>query len=179
VPSEFVVETRRDPESVFPQLRALVKRLDPNLPIGEVRSFDQVISRSISPQRINSIVLTTFGGFALLLASLGIYGVLSYFVRRRTAEIGLRMALGASERGILKITVAQGLLPVLLGIAVGTIIACWLSRYLKSLLFGVQPIDLLTYAAVSALLLVTAGLACFVPGRRAMRTDPAIALRLE
>jgi putative ABC transport system permease protein len=179
VPSEFVVETGGDPKRVFPELRALVKRLDPNLPIGEVRSFDQVISRSISSQRMNSIVLTTFGGFALLLASLGIYGVLSYFVRRRTAEIGLRIALGASEWGILKIIVAQGLLPVLLGIALGGTIACWLSRYLKSLLFGVQPIDLLTYAAVSALLLATAALACFVPGHRAMRTDPAIALRLE
>jgi putative ABC transport system permease protein len=179
VPSEFVIETRGDPKSVIAELRALIKQIDPNLPIGEVRSFDQVISRSISPQRMNSIVLTTFGGFALLLASLGIYGVLSYFVRRRTTEIGLRMALGASEWGILKITMVQGLLPVLLGIALGGTIACWLSRYLKSLLFGVQPIDLLTYAAVSALLLVTAALACFVPGYRAMRTDPAIALRLE
>jgi predicted lysophospholipase L1 biosynthesis ABC-type transport system permease subunit len=179
VPSEFVIETRGDPKSVFPELRALIKQIDPNLPIGEVGSFDQVISRSISPQRMNSLVLTIFGGFALLLASLGIYGVLSYFVRSRTTEIGLRMALGASEWGILKIIAAQGLLPVLLGIAFGGTIACWLSRYLKSLLFGVQPIDPLTYAAVSALLLVTATLACFVPGHRAMRTDPAVTLRLE
>jgi putative ABC transport system permease protein len=141
--------------------------------------LDEVISHSISPRRINSIVLTTFGGFALLLASFGIYGVLSYFVRRRTAEIGLRMALGASEWDILKMIVAQGLLPALLGITLGGAIACWLSRYLKSLLFGVQPIDMLTYAAVSGLLLVTAAFACFVPAHRAMRTDPAIALRLE
>jgi len=179
VPSEFVVETRGDPKTVFPDVRALIQRLDPNLPIGEVRSFDEVISHSISPQRINSIVLTTFGGFALLLASFGIYGVLSYLVRRRTAEIGLRMALGASEWDILKMIVAQGLLPALLGITLGGTIACWLSRYLKSLLFGVQPIDLLTYAAVSGMLLVTAAFACFVPGHRAMKTDPAIALRLE
>ena len=123
-------------------------------------------------------MLTTFGGFALLLASFGIYGVLSYFVRRRTAEIGLRMALGASEWDILKMILVQGLLPALMGITIGGVIACWLSRYLKSLLFGVQPIDLPTYAAVSVLLLLTAALACFVPGRRAMRTDPAIALRL-
>ena len=179
VPSEFVVETRGDPKTVFPDVRALIQRLDPNLPIGEVRSFDEVISHSISPRRINSIVLTTFGGFALLLASFGIYGVLSYFVRRRTAEIGLRMALGASEWDILKMIVAQGLLPTLLGITLGGAIACWLSRYLKSLLFGVQPIDMLTYAAVSGLLLVTAAFACFVPAHRAMRTDPTIALRLE
>jgi ABC-type antimicrobial peptide transport system permease subunit len=127
---------------------------------------------------MNSIVLTTFGGFALLLASLGIYGVLSYVVRRRTAELGLRMALGASEWGILRMIVAQGFLPALIGIIFGGAIACWLSRYLRSLLFGVRPIDLLTYAAVSALLLGTAALACFVHGRRAMKTDPALALRI-
>jgi putative ABC transport system permease protein len=128
---------------------------------------------------MNSVVLTSFSGFALLLASLGIYGVLSYSVSRRTSEIGLRMALGASESGILSMTVGQGLLPALLGIAIGGGLAYWLSRYLKSLLFGVQPFDLFTYAAVSVLLLVTAALACVLPGRRAMRTDPAIALRLE
>jgi putative ABC transport system permease protein len=130
-------------------------------------------------QRMNSVVLMTFSGFAVLLASLGIYGVLSYSVSRRTAEIGLRMALGASESGILSMTVGQGLVPALLGIGIGGVLAAWLSRYLKSLLFGVQRFDLFTYAAVSVLLLVTAVLACVVPGRRAIRTDPAIALRLE
>jgi predicted permease len=179
VPSEFVIETRGDPISIFPAVRALIRRLDANLPIGEVRSFDEVISHSISSRRINSIVLTTFGGFALLLASFGIYGVLSYSVRQRSSEFGLRMALGASEWDILKMVAAQGLLPALLGIIVGGAIACCLSRYLKSLLFHVQPIDLFTYATVSALLLLTAALACLVPGHRAMRTDPAIALRLE
>jgi putative ABC transport system permease protein len=128
---------------------------------------------------MNSVVLVTFSGFALLLASLGIYGVLSYSVSRRTSEIGLRMALGASESSILRITVGQGLLPAILGITIGGAIAALLSSYLKSLLFGIQPFDLSTYAAVSALLLVTAAIACFIPGRRAMKTDPAIALRLE
>jgi predicted permease len=179
VPSEFVIETRGDPKTVFPDVRDLIRRLDPNLPIEDVRSFDEVISHSISPQRVNSIVLTTFGGFALLLANFGIYGVLAYLVRRRTAEIGLRMALGASEWTILKMIVAQGLRPALLGISIGGAIACWLSRYLKSLLFGVQPIDLFTYAAVAGMLLLTAMFACLIPGYRAMRTDPAIALRLE
>jgi putative ABC transport system permease protein len=179
VPSEFVLETRGDPMAVVPAVRAVIKRLDPNLPLADIRTFDDVVSRSVSSQRMNSVVLVTFSGFALLLASLGIYGVLSYSVSRRTSEIGLRMALGASESSILRITVGQGLLPVLAGITIGGAIAAWLSRYLTSLLFGVQPFDLSTYAAVSALLLVTAALACFVPGRRAMRTDPAIALRLE
>jgi putative ABC transport system permease protein len=179
LPSEFALETRGDPMLVLPSVRALIKGLDPNLPLGEVRTFDDVVSRSVSPQRVNSIVLATFSGFALLLAMLGIYGVLSYSVSRRTSEIGLRMALGAGEWGILKIIIGQGLLPTLLGITIGVSVACWLSRYLKALLFGIQPIDLFTYAVVSALLLTTATIACFVPGHRAMRTDPAIALRLE
>ena len=179
VPSEFVLETRGNPMAVVPAVRAVIKRLDPNLPLADIRTFDDVVSRSVSSQRMNSFVLVTFSGFALLLASMGIYGVLSYSVSRRTSEIGLRMALGASESSILRITIGQGLLPVLVGITIGGALAAWLSRYLTSLLFDVQPFDLSTYAAVSALLLVTAALACFVPGRRAMRTDPAIALRLE
>jgi predicted permease len=179
VPSGFVIETRGNPMAVVPAVRGIINRLDPNLPLADIRTFDEVVSRSVSSQRMNSVVLVTFSGFALLLASLGIYGVLSYSVSRRTSEIGLRMALGANEWSILRITVGQGLLPVLLGITIGGAIAAWLSRYLKSLLFGVQPFDLSTYAAVSALLLLTAAIACFVPGRRAMRTDPAIALRLE
>jgi putative ABC transport system permease protein len=179
VPSEFVLETRGNPMAVVPAVRAAITRLDPNLPLADIRTFDDVVSRSVSSQRMNSVVLVTFSGFALLLASLGIYGVLSYSVSRRTSEIGLRMALGATESRILRITVGQGLLPALLGITIGGAVAYWLSRYLKSLLFGVQPFDLFTYAVVSALLLATAALACFVPGRRAMRTDPAIALRLE
>ena len=179
VPSEFVLETRGDPMAVVPAVRGVVRSLDPNLPLGDIRAFDDVVNRSVSSQRMNSVVLATFSGFALLLASLGIYGVLSYSVRRRTSEIGLRMALGASDASILRIIAGQGLLPVLAGITIGGAIAAWLSHYLEPLLFGVQPFDLSTYAAVSALLLATAALACFVPGRRAMRTDPAIALRLE
>jgi putative ABC transport system permease protein len=179
VPSEFVLQTRGNPMAVVPAVRAAIKRLDPNLPLADIRTFDDVVSRSVSSQRMNSIVLVTFSGFALLLASLGIYGVLSYSVSRRTSEIGLRMALGASESNILRVTVGQGLLPALLGITIGGAIAAWLSRYLKSLLFSVQPFDLSTYAAVSTILLITGALACFVPGRRAVRTDPAIALRLE
>jgi putative ABC transport system permease protein len=179
MPSEFVLETRGNPMAVVPAVRAAIKRLDPELPLADIRTFDDVISRSVSSQRMNSVVMVTFSGFALLLASLGIYGVLSYSVRRRTSEIGLRMALGASEASILRITVGQGLVPALAGITIGGAIAVWVSRYLKSLLFGIQPFDLSTYAAVSAVLLVTAALACFVAGRRAMKTDPAVALRLE
>jgi putative ABC transport system permease protein len=165
--------------SVVPAVRAVIRSLDPSLPLADIRAFDDVVSRSVSSQRMNSVVLVSFSGFALLLASLGIYGVLSYSVSRRTSEIGLRMALGASESGILRTIVGQGLLPVLVGITIGVVFAVWLSRYLKPLLFGVRPLDVATYAGVAGLLLVTAAVACVVPGRRAMKTDPAIALRLE
>ena len=179
VPSEFVLETRGDPMAVVADVRAVITRIDPNLPLGEIRTFDDVVSGSVSSQRMNAVILATFSGFALLLATLGIYGVLSYSVGRRTPEIGLRMALGASQSGILKMIVGQGLRSALLGIAIGGALAWWLSRFLRSLLFGVQPFDLLTYGAVSALLMATAALACFVPGRRAMKIEPVIALRSE
>ncbi|HEY3937494.1 MAG TPA: ABC transporter permease [Bryobacteraceae bacterium] len=179
LPSEFVVHTRGNPLAIAPTIRAIVAGLDPNLPVADVRSFDEVVHRSLSPQRFNAILLAVFGGLALLLATTGIYGVLAYSMNRRTAEIGLRVALGASARNILVMTVGQGMRPALLGIALGTLGACWLSHYLVSLLFGVKSFDVLTYAAVAALLLVTALLACLLPGRRAMRTDPAVALRTE
>ena len=98
---------------------------------------------------------------------------------RRTSEIGLRVALGASGRSILRMTIAQGLRPVFIGLALGAVGASWLSRYFAALLFGIKPLDLLTYFAVAALLLTTALVACYLPGRRAMRIDPAVALRIE
>ena len=179
LPSEFVLETRGNPMAVVPAVRAILARLDPNLPMADISTFDDVVSRSVSPQRLNSFILAIFSGLALLLASFGIYSVLSYSVTSRTAEIGLRMALGASASGILRTTVVQGMRPALLGIGIGGLGACALTGFLKSLLFGVRPFDALTYAAVAALLFVTAAVACWAPARRATRTDPAIALRLE
>jgi len=144
-----------------------------------VRSFDQVIYRSVAPERFNTILLGVFSGLALLLAATGIYGVLSYAMSRRTAEIGLRVALGASGRGILRMIIAQGMRPVLAGLTLGALGAWWLSRYFTALLFGIKPFDAATYLAVAALLLAVSLAACYLPGRRAMRIDPAAALRIE
>jgi len=177
--SDFVVHTRGNPLALVPTVRSLVAPLDPNLPISDVRSFDQLVYRSVAPQRLNVILLSIFSGMALLLATTGIYGVLSYSVSRRTSEIGLRIALGASRAAILGMTIRQGLRPALVGALLGGLSAWWLSRYLTTLLFGVKPFDALTYVCVAALLLGTAALACYVPGRRAMRIDPATALRIE
>jgi ABC-type antimicrobial peptide transport system permease subunit len=129
--------------------------------------------------RFNTILLGVFSGLALLLATTGIYGVLSYSMSRRTAEIGLRVALGAGGRSILRMALVQGMRPVLAGLASGALGAWWLSRYFTAMLFGIKPFDVATYFAVAALLLATALAACYFPGRRAMRIDPAVALRIE
>ncbi len=179
VPSEFIVHTRGNPLALLTTVRSIVTSLDPNLPIADVRSFEQVVYRSVAPQRFNTILLGVFSGLALLLAATGIYGVLSYSMSRRTAEIGLRVALGATSRGILRMTVGDGMRPVLAGLALGAAGAWWLSRYFAALLFGIKPLDAATFIAVAALLLATALAACYLPGRRAMRIDPAIALRIE
>lgn len=179
LPTELVVHTSGDPMALMPTVRSIVSALDPSVPIADVRSFEEVIQRSVAPQRFNTILLGVFSSLALLLATAGIYGVLSYTISRRTSEIGLRVALGASSRSILGMTVSQGMRPAFVGIALGAVGAWWLSRYFATLLFGIKPFDLLTYAAAAALLLATALLACYVPGRRAMRTDPAVALRIE
>jgi len=177
--SEFVVHTRDNPLALVPTIRSLIGELDPNLPISNMRSFDQIVYRSVAPQRLNAVLLSIFGVLALLLATTGIYGVLSYSITRRTPEIGLRVALGATRSNILGMTIRQGLRPALIGALLGAIGAFWLSRYLATLLFGVKPFDAVTYLAVAALLLATAALACYIPGRRAMQTDPATALRIE
>ena len=177
--SEFVVHTRDNPLALVATVRSLVGELDPNLPVSNVRSFDQIVYRSVAPQRLNAVLLSIFSVLALLLATTGIYGVLSYSITRRTPEIGLRVALGATRSNILGMTIRQGLRPALIGAFLGAIGAFWLSRYLATLLFGVKPFDAVTYLVVAALLLATAALACYIPGRRAMQTDPATALRIE
>ncbi len=177
--SEFIVHTRGNPLGLVPTVRSIVSNLDPNLPIGDVRSFEQVVQRSVVPQFFNTVLLSLFGGLALLLATCGIYGVLSYAMSRRTSEIGLRVALGASASSILQMTLSQGMKPVLAGTVLGVAGSLALSRYFATLLFDVKPFDAVTYCAVVGLLLLTALLACYLPGRRAVNTDPATALRIE
>lgn len=176
---EFILHTRGNPMALVPTVRSLVASADPNLPVADVRSLEEIVQRSVAPQRLNASLLGIFGGLALLLAVIGIYGVLSYSMSYRTSEIGLRVALGASRGSILRMTIQQGMRPVLVGMVLGAVGAWWLSRYFGTLLFDVQPFDQVTYAAVVALMTTTALAACYLPGLRAMRTDPAIALRAE
>jgi ABC-type antimicrobial peptide transport system permease subunit len=138
-----------------------------------------VISDSLAPRRFSMILLGTFAGLALLLASIGIYGVISYVVGQRSNEIGVRMALGAKSQDILRLVLEDGGKLVLMGIAIGLVAAFGLTRLIKSFLYGVDAADPLTFAAVAVLLSLVALVACYVPARRAARVDPVIALRYE
>ena len=178
-PAEFVLHASSDPARIVPALRSVLAEIDPNLPMSDILRLEEVVTRSLAPRRFNMLLLAAFAGVALVLATTGIYGVLAYSVARRTSEIGVRMALGASRRNILGLVVGQEMRQILAGIAIGLLGALGLSRFLTTLLFGVEPADPLTYAGVAALAVVTALLACSVPALRALRVDPVAALRAE
>ncbi len=153
--------------------------MDPSLPIVRLRSMESVFGDSVSRQRFLSLLLGIFAAVALMLATIGTYGVLSYLVTERQREIGIRVALGASAAGIVRLVVSQGLSIAIFGIAVGVLGALGLSRLTSSLLFGVSPTDPFTYVAVGTVILAVALLACLVPAQRAMRVDPLVAIRNE
>jgi putative ABC transport system permease protein len=147
--------------------------------VMKVVSMDDVIAQSVSPQRFNLLLLASFAGIALLLAAVGIYGVLSYTVRRRVREIGIRMALGASNSDVLKMVVSDGMKPILIGVAIGLAAALALSRLIASLIFGVRPNDPLTFSVVALTLISVGILANILPAYRATRIEPVHTLREE
>ncbi|HLK22572.1 MAG TPA: ABC transporter permease [Bryobacteraceae bacterium] len=164
---------------VVPQLRRIARSLDPEAPLFQVRLMSEVMWESMAPRRFNMLLLTAFAGLALLLASIGIYGVMSYSVSQYTHEIGIRMALGAKAADVLRLIVKEGMGLVILGLVIGTAAALALTRFLSSLLFDVKPWDPLTLTSVSLLLATVAFAASYLPARRATRVDPMIALRYE
>jgi len=178
-PVQFAVHTAANPTALTPSLRSMLKEIDSNLPLSDVQTMDEIVSRSVAPRRFNMLLLTIFAAVALLLALVGVYGVLAYSVGQRTAEIGLRVALGATPRSVLALIVGQGMRPILIGIGVGLLGALALSRFVSSLLFNVKPIDPLTYGIVALLVAAAALLSCYVPALRALRVDPVAALRQE
>ncbi|MBI3404288.1 MAG: ABC transporter permease, partial [Acidobacteria bacterium] len=178
-PADFVVHNSSDPKKIVPAMRAVLAGIDPTLPLSDILSLDEVVVRSLAPRRMNAVLLGTFAGVALLLATSGIYGVLAYSVARRTSEIGVRMALGASGRSILNLIIRQGMRPILIGIALGLVGAFGLSRFVATLLFGIEATDTLTYASVALLVAATALVACSVPAWLAIRINPVTALRQE
>ncbi len=172
----LVVRTAQDPASVASAVSAAVKAIDPELPIMDIGTMQEYLGRSLSHPRFNMLLLGVFAALALVLSALGIYSVLAYAVRRRTREIGIRMALGANRQDVLKLIVFQGMRPALLGLVVGLAGALALGRVLSSMVFGVRATDPVTFAAVAALLGLVALAACAVPAWRASRVHPTEAL---
>ena len=175
----FVARTAGDPAGVAPALRRELASIDRDLPLYNVRTMEQVLSDSISRRRFQMVLIAAFAGVGLLLAAVGIYGVISYGVAQRRHEIGVRMALGARAADILKLVVGRGLWLTLAGVGVGLVGAFTLTRVMASLLYGVSAADPLTYVCVSLGLLGVALLACLIPARRATKVDPMVALRYE
>lgn len=173
-----IVRTAADPQKLIAAVRNEVLQLDQTLPVAG-RTLAERMDLPMLPARIVASVLGGFGLLALALAAIGIYGVMSYAVSKRTHEIGIRMALGAQKADVLKLVIGQGLMLTLIGMAIGSVAALALTRSLKSLLFGVSATDPLTYLGVAVLLASVALLACYLPARRASKVDPMIALRCE
>lgn len=173
-----VMRTTADPAAVFATARRILSELDPTIP-PRFDTFDQILSASLNGRRFNLLLVGVFAGAALLLAMAGIYGVLAYSVARRTREIGVRIALGATTANVLKLILKQAARTALIGLGIGLIVSLMLTRTMRSLLFGVSPGDPLTLASVAFLLLLLAMLASYIPARRATRVDPMVALRYE
>jgi predicted permease len=176
---QLILHTRGTPAAAIAPLRGAISGVDRALPISNIQSLDEAVDRSVATRRFTMLLLVAFAALALVLALAGVYGVLAYAVARRTAEIGVRLALGAGPRRVLRLVVAQGMRPVLAGIVVGGAASYWLSQLMTSLLFGVTARDPWTYASVIAALAATGVLACYLPARQVLRVDPVVALRIE
>ncbi len=178
-PMSLVVRTASDPSGATQQITDAIHHVDPSAPVLDVRTMDDLLAQSTAQHRLNMLLLAGFAGLALLLAAFGIYSVLAYGVRRRVREIGVRMALGAQTNDVLRLVVVDGLKPTLLGVAIGWVGALALSRVVANLIFGVTATDPITFAGVSALLVLVALVACIVPAYRATKVEPVTALHDE
>ena len=177
--ASVVIRSDQDPRDLAPAVRAQFAAVDPAQPVFDITTMQQRVEDSIETPRFNMTVLTIFASLALALATVGIYGVISYFVSQRTREIGIRMALGAKPSQVLRLVLGQGFVMILVGLALGLAGSLLLTRYLANLLYGVRPADPLTIVFVTALLVCVALAACYIPARRAAAVDPLVALRYE
>ncbi|HEY7162660.1 MAG TPA: FtsX-like permease family protein, partial [Acidobacteriota bacterium] len=178
-PQDLAIRSTSDPLNVVSSARQVIRSIDPDLPVSNVISMDDLVAKEFAQRRFTMILLAAFAGLALLLACLGIYGVLSYFVNQQIPEIGVRLALGAHPKSILLLVLKRGMTMALLGILFGTIGAVALARVMKGLLYGITATDPRTFMIVVATLVLTALAASLLPGRRAMKTNPISALRYE
>jgi putative ABC transport system permease protein len=173
------VRTSRDPSSLVSSVRAAIRDIDPSLPLSQVKTMDEVMAGARSRPRFLTTLLGLFSSTALLLAAVGLYGVISYSVTRRTNEFGIRMAMGAERGDVVKLVLGQALGLALIGVAAGAVGALALTRLISGLLFGVSSFDPMTFAAMALVLIAVTALACVVPARRATKVDPLVALRYE
>src|SRR5581483_1297513 len=176
---DIVVRTSSSPEGLAQAVRSAVKDLDSSLPIIGLRSMDEIVSRSMWQQRLYSRLFALFGIVALVLAAVGIYGVMSYTVSQRTHEIGIRMALGAQAFDVLKSVLREGLLQIIIGLVIGLAASLALTRLMETVLFEVKTTDVATFTVVSALLALIALAACFIPARKASKVEPLVAMRTD
>jgi putative ABC transport system permease protein len=174
-----IMKAAGDPNQLITAVRQQVKAIDADQPIYSVRTMDDIRAESVAPERLNLTLLSIFAGIALVLAVVGIYGVMSYSVTQRTHEIGIRMAIGAQPRDVFRMVIRQGMMLALIGVGSGLVGAFGLTRLMASMLFGVEPTDPVTFAAIAVLLTAVALVACYVPGRRATKVDPVVSLRYE
>jgi putative ABC transport system permease protein len=165
--------------SLVPAIKQAVRAVDPEQAVSNIRTFDEVLDEEVVERRLGAALVAAFAALALLLASLGVYGVLSYFVNQHRTEIGVRLALGASRGAILRLVVGKGMILALAGVGLGTVGALALTRFVSSLLYGIAPADPATFTAAAGVLTTVAWLACYLPARRAARVDPMVTMRCE
>ena len=177
--TSLVIRTESEPRSQIASVRGQLLEIDPNQPVNSIGTLEQTVDSSVAQRRLNTMLISLFAAAAALLAAIGIYGIVSYYVVRRTREIGLRRALGATHRDVIRLVVRQGLALTVAGVVLGLAGALAVTRSLESLLFGVTPTDIATFVTVPLLLVLVALLASCVPARRATHVDPLIALRTE
>jgi putative ABC transport system permease protein len=176
---DVVLRTTGDPLALGNAARETVWSLDRDLPIPTIQTVEQILSERVAQRRLNMLLLALFALVALILAAVGVYGVMNYAVTQRTHEIGVRVALGAQTRDVLRLVVGQGMKLALAGVVIGLIATLVLTRLMAGLLFGVSATDPITFVAIAALLLMVAIAACWIPARRASKVDPMVALRCE
>jgi putative ABC transport system permease protein len=175
----LALKSEGDPLALVSAVRAEVRRIDPEIPPSQIRDMSTVLSASVSDRRLIMVLMGSFGVLALLLAAVGLYGVVSYSVAQRTREMGVRIAIGASRSSVLSLVVGEGLRLVAVGAVLGLLISLALTRWMATLLYAIGPRDATMFAAAAVTLLITGLLASYVPARRATRIDPVNALRAE